>query len=347
MNVYLASVLGAPDDSPVVRAFRDLAARSGERRHLLVDDPEAAGLILIVDLHLLADWRAAALGRHPLRRRFPEKVLIYNERDEPWCVWPGLYASMPARCLDPRRQRAWPYYRVGADVVREPSFDGADLLFSFMGSPSHRCRRPLLSLSHPRALVRDTRGFVFFDRGSDPVGHARQRSAYLDVLRRSKFVLCPRGRGTSSIRLYETMAAGRAPVIIADDWVAPDGPDWDTFALRVPEAEAASLPRRLEAMEDEAADRGAAAAAAWDRCFAAPVMFDRMIDAGVGLIEAGAPLLGPRRGRRFARLGAQHTLYRGRVAAARTARRLGLLPGGPTPTPTPAPTPAPTEPAAV
>ena len=30
---------------------------------------------------------------------------------------------------------------------------------------------------------------------------------------RSKFFLCPRGTGTSSIRLYETLSAGRVPVI--------------------------------------------------------------------------------------------------------------------------------------
>ena len=31
------------------------------------------------------------------------------------------------------------------------------------------------------------------------------------------------------------MKAGRVPVIISDDWVAPVGPDWEQFSLRVKE----------------------------------------------------------------------------------------------------------------
>ena len=35
------------------------------------------------------------------------------------------------------------------------------------------------------------------------------------MLRQSKFVICPRGVGTSSIRLFECLRAGRVPIIVA------------------------------------------------------------------------------------------------------------------------------------
>ena len=42
-----------------------------------------------------------------------------------------------------------------------------------------------------------------------------------DFIRRTRFVLCPRGQGVSSIRLFEVMKSGRVPVIISDAFVPP------------------------------------------------------------------------------------------------------------------------------
>ncbi len=36
----------------------------------------------------------------------------------------------------------------------------------------------------------------------------------------------PRGIGASSVRIFEAMRAGRAPVIISDDWIVPPVGDW-------------------------------------------------------------------------------------------------------------------------
>ena len=48
-------------------------------------------------------------------------------------------------------------------------------------------------------------------------------------------MLCPRGQGTSSIRLFEAMRMGIAPVIISDKWIGPKGPEWESFAVFVKE----------------------------------------------------------------------------------------------------------------
>jgi len=52
------------------------------------------------------------------------------------------------------------------------------------------------------------------------------------------------------------LAAGRAPVIISDDWCPPSGPDWDQIAVVWPERRIDELPRHLELIESEAEHRG-------------------------------------------------------------------------------------------
>ena len=56
---------------------------------------------------------------------------------------------------------------------------------------------------------------------------------YLDDLSQCNFVLCPRGTGTSSFRLYETLMMGSIPIITGmKDYPFDDECDWDSFSLR-------------------------------------------------------------------------------------------------------------------
>ena len=49
MKIYLASSCAHAEQSPVVRAFREIAARNKFEVHKLADYPESADLILFVD----------------------------------------------------------------------------------------------------------------------------------------------------------------------------------------------------------------------------------------------------------------------------------------------------------
>lgn len=64
-------------------------------------------------------------------------------------------------------------------------------------------------------------------------------SEFSESILNSKFVLCPRGGGLSSHRLYEVLAAGRIPIIYSDRLVLPleDSISWDSFSIRVPECD--------------------------------------------------------------------------------------------------------------
>jgi hypothetical protein len=106
---------------------------------------------------------------------------------------------------------------------------------------------------------------------------------YADLCANSKFILCPRGIGTSSLRLFETLQAGRVPVIVSDDWVPPRGPDWPRFAVFVAEDRIADIPAVLEAEEEHWAQKSALARQAWEDFFAPDTLFHYFISSLVAL----------------------------------------------------------------
>jgi hypothetical protein len=274
VKIFLAST-GVPEDQSCIGAQRRLAGIDRFGVHAISDDPEAADIILFLECHLIHDWRLRAILESPLVRRFREKCYVYDERDRPWCALPGIFVSMPRRHFRPEYQRAWGYYLIEEPFTRlglaQAPAGEPDLLASLVATRTHRSRNALFGLAHERAVIEEVSGFVFFDPSSR--GYREQRARFAELLYRSKFVLCPRGMGTSSIRLYETMAAGRVPVIIADDWVPPAGPEWGTFAIRWPENRAEDLIAHLEAIEHEAEPRGARARRAFLEFFAPDTAF--------------------------------------------------------------------------
>ena len=270
-----------PDrDFTYLPALRELAANDRVGEHRLVDDPSGADFVLFLDAHQHPrDLALRGIRRHPLARAHQGRVFLYNELDQPWCALPGLYVSMPRRSFDPRRQRAFPYLQLPNPHVLTPGCreQPPRWLFSFMGRRCHPVRDAVLGLRHPQGFVADTSGtFNALDLPSDDVDERKRR--YAEILGASRFVLCPRGAGPSSFRLYEAMAAGRAPVILADDWVAPHGPAWEEFSLRVPEARVGELPALLERAEPRAAAMGARARRAWDEWFAPDVLFHQVVE---------------------------------------------------------------------
>ena len=279
MKVFLASA-GIPEDGSCIPAFRELAQSSD--RHVLASDPESADVVLFTECHLLGwDWRLQRIRDTAVARRFPGKTYVYDERDRPWCTLPGSYVSMPAFAFREDWQVPASYYQVSEPWERVQIPDARrtapDLLFSFIGSRTHPCREAIFELSSSRSVIECVDdGFAFFDPSS--TNFAARTTRFAEIVYRSKFVLCPRGRGTSSIRLYETMAAGRVPVIIADNWVPPTGPDWNSFSIRWPERRIDELPELLHLLEPRAGAMGALAHEEFETWFAPRVSFDTLMD---------------------------------------------------------------------
>ncbi len=322
LRVYLAACASDAQASPAVHAWKAAASRDIYGVHLVTENPATADLILFVDLHLSPDWRLRSLLKHELVQEFGEKTLVYNECDHPWVVWRGLYCSMPARFFDAGQQRACAYYGAASFPDEERLGVAPDLLFSFLGSRSHPVRSAVLCLEHSRAVVEDTSGFVFYDR-SQPQAYDRQKARYTSTLLRSKFVLCPRGAGTSSIRLFETLAAGRVPVIISDQWVPPAGPDWSALSLQVPEAKVKTIPRLLKSAESDYPQMAESAYATHKQWFSQKVIFHRLISECAELLRGENETSPTLHGLNYIGLGMREAKYQLRGSIGRVLRAAG------------------------
>ncbi len=201
-------------------SFTSLAEVDSVGRHHLEHDPQEADAILFVDLQQHPhDPLLTRLRRHPLARSYPDKTFVYDERDFPIYSLPGVYVGAPASWGQRLPVHGGPYPSLLNAVP--PTSQEPDLLFSFRGALSHPVRKQLLRLSHPRAVTEESAS-VFVGHGeyaTDGAAFAR----YAELVQRSKFVLCPRGHGPSSFRLYEALGAGRVPVVVSDDWLPPPG----------------------------------------------------------------------------------------------------------------------------
>lgn len=258
MRIHVATIGAESHHALACAGFERLAKQDEVGRHRLEESPERADAILVVDLQQHPeDPLLKQLRRHSLVQRYANKVFVYDERDFPFYTFPGVYVGAPATWLERFPVFGGPYCHVQAgtssDVVTP------DLLFCFRGTRTHPVRHAVLKLSHERGVVEESSVNFFADQADH--GHSREAAIarYAELVTRSKFVLCPRGHGPSSLRLYETLRANRVPVVISDDWLPPPRIDWGGCVVRVAERNTRHVPRILEEIElswHELVDRG-------------------------------------------------------------------------------------------
>ena len=282
-TVFLTSA--APPSDPTwsypydeLDRMKESARRDRFGVHQLTDDPDAADLILYVDnvgtpRHFLTLWSSE------LFRRYPEKCFLFSKDDYAIPFLPGVYASLPQRWSRTDHTRSGSYLKAfGHNYVPFRPLESPTYLYSFIGkSTTHPVRTALLQLSHPRQYFKDTAPLWPYGDLS-PDARRSLEDNYRQVSHESAFILAPRGVGTSSIRLFESLRMGRAPVIISNDWVPPEGPDWNAFSVRISEEEIDTLPSRLESIEDQAAEMGMRAREAWTEWFSVEATFHRVVD---------------------------------------------------------------------
>jgi len=247
--------------------------------HQVVEDPAAADIILFVEVDVGSF--STSVRQHPYFKQFRRKCFMFSSDWRVIPFVPGVYTALEKRWYLPRRSRPGFYlnWLINPLVKFEPDAH-RDLLYSFMGDlETDPVRKVLAQLEHPRGLFVDTS-----EESQDVMSQssAEQKavfwSRYVEIARRSKFILCPRGMAPSSIRLFETMCMGRVPVILADQWVRPEGPAWESFSIQIPERDARSVPRLLEEREAEADEMGLLARTEWKKYFSPDIVFHRVIE---------------------------------------------------------------------
>jgi hypothetical protein len=278
--------------------------------HQLVSDPEEADLIFLADEGRCAE---ADPFNTALYRRYWDKCFVFGQSDFPLPLVPGLYASLRKSEYDHGWCRTgfyvWDCPSQSSQIVftrydEIPFPENPKYLCSFAGSCGNaRIRAKLKELRHPRCVVLDVnRDTVKAATLGDQEWIKRLQNQYVTLVRDSKFSLCPRGAGTNTFRLYESMAMGRAPVILSDDWVAPREVPWEEFSIRISERDYKSIFRILEQQEHRAEELGRRARRYWEHYFHPDVVFDRAIESFLDIRSCGRTLKRNEHRLRIARL---------------------------------------------
>jgi hypothetical protein len=249
--------------------------------HTLTNDPDAADLIIFVEFYG-GGWYFERVRRHPLVRKYREKCFLFCSNPFVIPYLPGVFTGIEKRWASARTRPGFYLGRTKNEFTTyAPASDDLPYLFSFMGAARNASvRENLSSLNHPRSIFQDTT--ADFDRVLHRKMDASERLdyhwRYAELIRTSKFNLCPRGLSASSIRVFETMSMGRVPVVLSDGWIPPRGPSWEEFSIQVPEKDFARIPRLLEEREAEAVEMGERARREWERWFSDEVLFHHLVE---------------------------------------------------------------------
>jgi hypothetical protein len=267
-------VISAHNDLRPVANFKEYAQLDIIKAHSLTDNPDEADIILFIeDITLKSDYYFRKVLKHPLLKRYRHKSYMYNPRDFPWYVLPGLYACLPQDINNSSFTLGSPYLEnINPFIEYEPSIE-PEYLFSFYGALSSPVREKIIHLTHPRASIKLSTHKMY--DGQKP---QEAQQEYASLLSNSKFVLCPRGISSSSIRLFETLKAGRVPVVLSDKWIRPVGCDWDKFVIFVSEENFADIPAILEKEEAQWLEKSRIARKVWEELFSPQTIFNYFIN---------------------------------------------------------------------
>jgi hypothetical protein len=273
--------------------MRDQMPQFTNTPYEIIDEPEQADIIVFWEPHQQSQtiW-IPRLRVHPLVHKFPNRVFVVSVEDHPLGLLSGLYASLPARRHHPHRHRTSLYYqthnpylrslRAGRHVPAPPH------LASFSGADSHPLRHQLLDmadwLARENIIVSATERHKF-QISSDPQLKPFQL-AFIDSILDAKFILCPRGHGAGSYRLQESLALGRAPVIISDNWVPVADLDWERFAIFVSEDSLHALPAILREHEPRWKEMGDIAKQTYESHFSPQVFVLRAVEQIVAIYNS-------------------------------------------------------------
>jgi Exostosin family len=277
MRVLIHSAYGEPSPNYLLQW---LIERGSPAPHQLVTDPAAADLIIFGETFSSLDPYFLDVLRHPLFRAFPEKCVLHHNGDSvvTFCrtVSPSVELQQPNQ--DCRRSFHYIARRRDIEILSGVELnEEARYLFSFWGATgTHPMRKRLMALHHSEASLAEVRGDV-----ADVMPKRERDQFHLEYCRsilQSQFVLCPRGLGPTSMRLFEVMQLGRVPVVIGDTWKRIGSVPWEECAIFVREADIEGIPQLLRERRAEAEFMGKRARVIWEEFFAPERSLVRLIE---------------------------------------------------------------------
>jgi hypothetical protein len=192
-------------------------------------EPGLADAIIIQEINSYKDFRyIKKLLNDPLISKYPHKVFTINHDDCATGLLKGLYTSIPKSRYNPAIHASVPYMGYPNELIFATNQAKVEPLYlaGWRGNTeSNKIRTKMFNLFYlnPHFQIATTDSWL--NHKLD------EKKIYINIIRNAKFSLCPAGWSAASFRIYETTALGRCPVIIADNFMPPKGPNWKEFAL--------------------------------------------------------------------------------------------------------------------
>ncbi len=224
-------------------AYREMISIIGVSDQIqITENDSTADYILVYNKHLTQQSRfELKLLVSEYFRLNASRILIYDETDEPTFVFSGLYVSTDTRKTGLHILPV-PYLQSKLMSINPQDCSIKDTLCSFWGRDSHEVRRQIFTLNKDRYSIENTSHFDFFDMSpANQENILIQRSNYLKSLSSSQYSLCPRGLGTCSIRLFESIKSHAVPVIISDHYQVPRMFDWELASIRIRQSQVSQI----------------------------------------------------------------------------------------------------------
>jgi len=181
---------------------------------------------------------------HPLFKQYEKKFAIYVNDDNPEFLYDNnkctKWVAQPSRNKEENLKHnittipliMSDHYDIDEKIISELRKNKKEYDFCFIGSTEVWNRNILKNIEHPRYYFEDTSNFTIYKNmdKKDKIDHI---IAFLEKISKSKFVFCPRGGGSSSFRLYESMMVGSVPIVTGmNDYPFEDIVNWDNISIR-------------------------------------------------------------------------------------------------------------------
>jgi Exostosin family len=246
-------------------------------RYYLAESPKDADVIVYVEpWYIKLREYIYTLLSEELITKYPNRCFVIDCADTSWELMPGVYTGLRLFQANRKRFRSGGYlteYNPICEKVYEEKKDiEPQLLFSFRGAASSSVRKKIFEASFSGSNISIQQINQWCNHSID------EKLLYAEEIVNSKFVLCPGGNCPASVRLFETMKMGRVPVILSDEWVAPEGPSWQDFSIQVSESRVHELPEIIKTYEPYAFTMGKLARQAWENWFSPDLIYIRMLN---------------------------------------------------------------------
>ena len=207
-RVHVASVFERTQgDSRRLNEYNRLLAcveADSIRNHDCVGSPENADLILFAELADDKGFLQDLIEADPVFRAHREISVMFNPRMKAPPKLPGIYGSALRSWCSPGHAVTSHYLETALerDHIQSMPLSEANYLYSFCGSSrTWTGRSKILRLQDDQALLIDS-------DAAPAASRSDYEKRYVNSLRQSRFVLCPRGIGPASLRLFEVLRAG-------------------------------------------------------------------------------------------------------------------------------------------